>query len=219
MRRGRLAPQFDRVGDRDALGVGEGGGVAERPLGARPLGYQGTHLCLPVEVRLHPAWRVNTANVLSLDFPNCESGLKVGIRAHPVGGTRRLVTVSRVSDEKPSLSGPRVKLDRASAHFEAFATAWQQVVDRDDFTFVHEVHANGVNHRYRAAAVPELDVRWALILGDCVHNLRAALDHLAYELVRVDGGTPGERTQFPVQYVEGPAFVWGGVSDEARGAI
>jgi hypothetical protein len=127
--------------------------------------------------------------------------------------------VSGASDDKPSLAGARAKLGRATFHLQELATDWQEVVDGHDYTFVHEVHASGLNHRYRAAAVPELDARWALVLGDCVHNLRAALDHLAHDLVRADGGTPGERTQFPVQHTAGPAFVWGGVSDEARGLI
>ena len=148
----------------------------------------------------------------------CDSRLKVGSRPRP-RVARKLAPVSAVSDAKPSLTGVRAKLARATVHLEGFAAAWQEVVDRDDYTFVHEVHANGLNHRYRAAAVPELDARWALVLGDCVHNVRAALDHLAHELVRADGGTPGERTQFPVQHVAGRAFVWGGVGDEARGLI
>jgi hypothetical protein len=124
-----------------------------------------------------------------------------------------------VSDEKPSLTGARVKLGRAVVHLRSFEAEWQQVVDRDDYTFVHEVHAGGLNHRYRAVAVPEIDPLWALMLGDCAHNLRAALDHLARALVLADGGVPGERTLFPVQHAESRAFVWGGVSDEARELI
>src|SRR5262249_7164580 len=104
-------------------------------------------------------------------------------------------------------------------HLRAFETEWQQVVDRDVYTFVHEVHASGLNHRYRATAVPDLDPNWALMLGDCAHNLRASLDHLANELVRADGGLPGARTQCPVQHAEVRPFVWGGVSDEARELI
>ena len=124
-----------------------------------------------------------------------------------------------VSDEKPSLSGARAKLARATFHLQELATAWQAVVDRGDYTFVHEVHASGLNHRHRAAAVPELDAHWSLVLGDCVHNLRAALDQLAHELVRADGGMPGDRTVFPVLHAPGRTYVWGGVSDEARELI
>ena len=65
-----------------------------------------------------------------------------------------------------------------------------------------EVLLGVVSHRYRAGDVPELDDRWALVLGDCAHNLRSALDYLAHELVRANGGNPDEDTEFPVSRIE-----------------
>lgn len=46
---------------------------------------------------------------------------------------------------------------------------------------------------------PPLD-RWALTFGDIVHNYRAALDGLAWELAKLDGGVPAEphRLYFPI---------------------
>ncbi len=121
--------------------------------------------------------------------------------------------------DKPSLDGARARVERAEAHLRAFEVAWQEVVDRDAYTFVHEVHASGLNHRYRAAAVPALDDRWALVLGDCVRSLRAALDHVAYELVRADGGTPDDRTRFPARMLPTGLQVHGGVADGALRCI
>jgi hypothetical protein len=44
----------------------------------------------------------------------------------------------------------------------------------------------------RIVDVPDLPVqRWALVIGDCVHNLRCALDHLALQLA---GGDPTDTT-------------------------
>jgi len=37
-----------------------------------------------------------------------------------------------------------------------------------------------------------------LILGDAIHNLRAALDHVAWELIAAAGGVPGKNTYFPI---------------------
>jgi len=37
-----------------------------------------------------------------------------------------------------------------------------------------------------------------MLIGDCVHNLRSALDHLATELVVAEGNVPDERTAFPI---------------------
>ena len=52
----------------------------------------------------------------------------------------------------------------------------------------------------------------SVIVGDFVHNLRSVLDHLAWQLVLVSGGTPSERTQFPIFISErvsgGPLAAW-----------
>lgn len=117
--------------------------------------------------------------------------------------------------EKPSLAAPRAKLERAEQHLRAFESAWQNVIDSGVYSFIHEVNADGVSHRYRAITVPELDDSWSLTLGDCAHNLRGALDYLAYELVRANGGTPDHDTVFPVQSAPGEVQVHGGVADDA----
>lgn len=43
-------------------------------------------------------------------------------------------------------------------------------------------------------------MRWGVMLGDCVHNLRSALDHLACQLTLFNGGTMADcaQTQFPI---------------------
>jgi hypothetical protein len=117
--------------------------------------------------------------------------------------------------DKPSLSGPLGKVQRAEHHLRSFDGAWQQVIDSDAFTFIHEVNADGVSHRYRAVAVPDLDDRWALVLGDCAHNLRSALDYLVYELVRANGGEPDEHTEFPVHESPGGVRISGAIAEEA----
>lgn len=53
----------------------------------------------------------------------------------------------------------------------------------------------------RVAEVPEIPTRWSLLVGDAAHNMRGALDYLAYELVGFNnGGTYDERTQFPISH-------------------
>src|SRR5262245_23363930 len=36
------------------------------------------------------------------------------------------------------------------------------------------------------------------MIGDTVHNLRSALDHLAWQLVEANGGAPTDKTAFPM---------------------
>lgn len=51
---------------------------------------------------------------------------------------------------------------------------------------------------YCVGTVPAVDAMVAAIVGDVVHNLRSALDHIAWQLVLLDGGQPDERTVFPI---------------------
>ncbi len=40
----------------------------------------------------------------------------------------------------------------------------------------------------------------SLVIGDIVHNLRSAFDHLAYQAVIAGGDTPTTNTEFPVSW-------------------
>jgi hypothetical protein len=73
----------------------------------------------------------------------------------------------------------------------------------------------------------EPDDRLGVVVGDCLYNLRSALDHLACRLVEVHGGTVTSRTQFPIvdkrrkdkagKYV--PLTIDGGISAAALATI
>jgi hypothetical protein len=41
-------------------------------------------------------------------------------------------------------------------------------------------------------------LRFGVLLGDCVHNLRSSLDHAVWQTTLLDGGVPDHRTQFPI---------------------
>lgn len=55
---------------------------------------------------------------------------------------------------------------------------------------------------YRVRLLATRPVEWSLLIGDAIHNARSALDHLAWRLVEVDGGSPGEATSFPIAETE-----------------
>lgn len=43
------------------------------------------------------------------------------------------------------------------------------------------------------------DAEWSVVIGDCIQNLRAALDHVAWSLTPVDIRTSfPKRPQFPI---------------------
>lgn len=56
-----------------------------------------------------------------------------------------------------------------------------------------------VGHRIWVAAVlREPPSRWSAVIGDCVHNLRSALDHLTWQLALLQSSNPSRSTQFPI---------------------
>lgn len=63
--------------------------------------------------------------------------------------------------------------------------------------------SDGLQHRYYAVHPPMSFDHFSLLVGDCLHNLRSSLDHLAWQLVRCDGATPSRRTAFPTEKAEG----------------
>jgi hypothetical protein len=41
-------------------------------------------------------------------------------------------------------------------------------------------------------------VKWSIVIGEIIHNLRSALDHLAWQLVKANGEKPDRDTGFPI---------------------
>lgn len=92
------------------------------------------------------------------------------------------------------MDGVWLKIQRAQDHYEHLRRA----VPDSGFTFVPEVTDGGRRHIYRATRPPTSDIRLGAVLGDCVHNLRSSLDHLACQLVLTDGNQITRTTSFPI---------------------
>ncbi|MFZ0058895.1 MAG: hypothetical protein WAL35_02460 [Acidimicrobiales bacterium] len=133
--------------------------------------------------------------------------------------------------QKPSLDGVMVKVERARFHYETLYNEVETLFERGAYVFVGEIHGDGREHIYRVKDAPSPDPRWSAIVGDCVHNLRSALDHLACQLVRANGGIPTDKTYFPIrrsrclrnpstgQLEPAPLYIAGGISTEAMEMI
>ncbi len=90
----------------------------------------------------------------------------------------------------------RAKLARANEHLEVFDAEVREFFGSDPYPLTHEFdYLDGV-HRWRADLSEPLPSHWPLLVGDCVHNLRSALDHLTWQLA---GAKQQDRTtQFPI---------------------
>jgi hypothetical protein len=90
----------------------------------------------------------------------------------------------------------RVKLDRAKEHAEVFKAEVDRFAAEKPYPF-HVVTLYG-NNIYDVEWVRNPPARWGAIAGDCVHNLRSALDHIAWDLASDGDGNAPYHTEFPI---------------------
>jgi hypothetical protein len=96
-----------------------------------------------------------------------------------------------------SLAGSDLRLARADKHLTALNEARASLLCHKDCRIVGylDLDASEYVFRVNVAAPP---FWWGLLLSEYAHHLRAALDNLVYALVRLRGGIPTKRTQFPI---------------------
>jgi hypothetical protein len=97
-----------------------------------------------------------------------------------------------------ALLGVRVKIDRAKKHLADLHTAIAAFEGRKPHTVVMEIDRQSGYELYRFHERETIPLEWGAIVGDCIHNLRSALDLLANDLVRDNGGTTTKYTAFPI---------------------
>lgn len=96
------------------------------------------------------------------------------------------------------LRGVRHKIERAKVHIReveaqigAFTRENRRCVRRED-----DADTGEIVHRVRfTTPIPD---ELPLVIGDAAHNLRTALDHLAWQLVAANGQTPSRDTSYPI---------------------
>jgi hypothetical protein len=97
----------------------------------------------------------------------------------------------------------RAKLARADEHLSMLYRETDGWGDGDPFCIVRESNTVGSVHEFSLRFEVQPDtLRWALLLGDALHNMRCALDHIVYALVvRQTGQDPppgASRLMFPI---------------------
>ena len=106
--------------------------------------------------------------------------------------------------QRPSLVGPRLKLDRAREHLEELNPKIRAYVKRRPYVISDEREAEGEWMIVRWGDVREHpDPCWGVRAGEFFHNLRSALDNLVWQLVMANGQEPGGHNQFPI-YTDHP---------------
>jgi hypothetical protein len=97
-----------------------------------------------------------------------------------------------------SLERPLLKVERADKHIAELPPAIEAFFERNPYGVVKEPDPDTGGWQWRIEIREEPPPQISLIIGDIVHNLRSALDHLADVLIRANGETPHSRVAYPI---------------------
>jgi hypothetical protein len=97
-----------------------------------------------------------------------------------------------------SLDSVRQKIDWAKAHLKTLDTETRRYLDSEMCELVFERNPNAKIHAQRLNILIPIPENIPLMIGDCIHNLRCALDYLVWQLVLAAGNKPEECNQFPI---------------------
>ncbi len=95
-------------------------------------------------------------------------------------------------------TGSNIKIERAKTHVRELEALVQEFLQSSPYAVVREEDPETGDLVYRLRVLRQPPLAWSAIVGDAVHNLRTALDLLACELVRANGGRVNEDTGFPI---------------------
>lgn len=97
-----------------------------------------------------------------------------------------------------------LKLDRASHHLDAIDATVREWEQRETHRYTGHSDDKSNKEFWYIEFTEPIPIELRLIIGDCLHNLRSALDNLAYELAVAHHGSsplPGRldrRSEFPI---------------------
>lgn len=97
------------------------------------------------------------------------------------------------------LIGVRAKIERANQHIKDLETAMRAFRDQNPYGFRIESDPQTGDEIHRVEMRRDTPISLPLVTGDALHNLRSALDHLAWQAHEADGGKPDKWTEFPVR--------------------
>jgi hypothetical protein len=90
------------------------------------------------------------------------------------------------------------KIERAKHHLHDLEIARDRFFNSDPYQINCENDLQTGHNIYRIFDIQTPPAEIGLIAGDLIHNLRSALDHLAFQLVYANGSTHSKQTSFPI---------------------
>ena len=94
----------------------------------------------------------------------------------------------------------RLKIVRAYGHMKALNREVDAALELQPNGVIGQIEPKSGDKVYRADLVWQPPREWGLLLGDFVHNLRSALDHMVWDLVLANPNSerPDSDTEFPI---------------------
>lgn len=116
------------------------------------------------------------------------------------------------------------KMIRAKEHFQLLKEEIRALIRNESFPTVYEYDSANGHHIWKLANDPPSLARLSLIAGDCIHNLRSALDNMVCKLIIQNGNIPNNRNEFPIfdsehQFNNGNQSKLVGISDNEKRTI
>jgi hypothetical protein len=96
-----------------------------------------------------------------------------------------------------ALESAFLKVERAEKHIRDLEGELEAFIARKPHRFIVKNDVKTGQPIIQIRIVEEPPKIFSVIIGDAVHNLRSALDHMVWELVGRDGGKQDERLAFP----------------------
>ena len=91
----------------------------------------------------------------------------------------------------------KLKVERAKHHITDLEVQFGAFVEKNPYSVAVGHNPETGKATIRLVFKEKIPARFALIIGDAIHNLRTALDHIAWELIGHDGGTQDRYLKFP----------------------
>jgi len=102
-----------------------------------------------------------------------------------------------------ALESVHAKIDRAEEHTHILKNEVSAWLTDHPYRLVRQVNSDSTRHGLvlRVVRAPNLK-RWSLIMGDAVHTLRSAMDHLVYAIARHElGSEPSDKLSKQLMFV------------------
>jgi hypothetical protein len=103
-----------------------------------------------------------------------------------------------MSAPPPRLARVDSKVKRAEQHIQDLGRAIGAFLDSKPYGTAAKTYQKPRRVVYYVSGVKEIPATISLMVGDAIHNLRSALDHLVYQLVLANLETPSRDTSFPI---------------------